>query len=249
MRDSYLPENRRMSYKNLNDAFRRRALVPFLQAADHVSGLCVSIAVNKRIANLCSYKTMAEESRRRGILKTNWAPKTFERMMRIVQFVAFFFARVSTAGQNFFWISDQDECFAGPKAMDTKRMMESFSTAYCRHDLGELGLGTTDIDEADRFDEDSAAVPDLVAGATAEAMTGLHAIYGCILSIAVVAPKLSRKSSIIIDWFLSDLGQLKKLGVVFDTRRAEDGTSRNRIGTWTIGSTRYSEEASGLWTP
>jgi len=155
-------------------------------------------------------------------------------MMRIVQFVALFFARVSTAGI---------------KATDTKRMMESFSSAYCRHDLGELGLGTTSIDEVDRFDEDCAAVPDLVAGATAEAMTGLQAMYDNIPSISVIAPSMSRKSSIIVDWFVSEVGQLKKLGIVFDMRREKDGTLRNRVGTWTLKSTRYTEENTGLWTP
>ena len=45
-------------------------------------------------------------------------------MMRIVHFVAFFLGRVSSAGQNFYWISDEDECFAGAKALDTKRMLE-----------------------------------------------------------------------------------------------------------------------------
>jgi hypothetical protein len=94
-----------MAYKNLNDGFRRRALAPFLEAADRVSGLCVSIAVDKQISNLCTRETMAAEELRRGLLKANWTPKSFEIMIRIVHFVAFFTAHVFVPGQNVYWIS------------------------------------------------------------------------------------------------------------------------------------------------
>ena len=129
VRERFLADGRRMAYKNLNDAYRRRALIPFLKAADEITGLCVSIAISKRLAHLCSFRTLAEEAQIRGLLKASWSPKSLESMMRIVHFVAFFLARVSSAGQSFYWISDEDECFAGAKAMDTKRMVESFSSA------------------------------------------------------------------------------------------------------------------------
>jgi hypothetical protein len=50
-------------------------------------------------------------------------------------------------------------------------MLSSWSSHYVKHNLGELGIGTTSIDEGDRIEEDLAAVADLVAGAAAEVVT------------------------------------------------------------------------------
>jgi hypothetical protein len=46
VRDRYL-SNRRMSYKGLNDTVKRKGLMPFLEAADSIPGLCVGLAVHK----------------------------------------------------------------------------------------------------------------------------------------------------------------------------------------------------------
>src|SRR5690349_15662918 len=41
--------DRRMSFKALNDKVRQRALVPFLDAAETLCGVCCSVAVTKRL--------------------------------------------------------------------------------------------------------------------------------------------------------------------------------------------------------
>jgi hypothetical protein len=57
LRRDYLPNDRRMSYKALADAHRRRALIPFLRAAELISGLCVATIFDKRLAHLCLNRT------------------------------------------------------------------------------------------------------------------------------------------------------------------------------------------------
>ena len=47
VRGKYLKDGRRMSFKNLNDVQRRRALVPFLEAAEYLNGHVVVVAVTK----------------------------------------------------------------------------------------------------------------------------------------------------------------------------------------------------------
>ncbi len=132
--------------------------------------------------------------------------------------------------------------------MDTKRMVECFSSVYCRHTFGELGLGMTAIDESDRLDEDSAAVSDLVAGASAEMFTALAKKYGVVPGIAVDWPAVSRKCSAIGDWFLSKGGRLKKVGVIFDASHGNDQAVRCRIGIWPNPEMK-GEDIGGLWTP
>jgi len=98
--------------------------------------------------------------------------------------------------QNVYWISDEDELFANPiKANDTKRMLQCFTSAYISYSLGELGVGTTRIDEDDRFDEDCAAIPDLVAGSTAELLTSLIREHGTLPDVPAEVPSgnLSKK--------------------------------------------------------
>ncbi|HET9131357.1 MAG TPA: hypothetical protein VFO86_10440, partial [Terriglobia bacterium] len=164
VRKKYLPDGRRMEFKGLNDGCRRRALPWFLRAADQIPGFCVAIGIDKRIDGVLITKDMVSELHRRGSLKGTWNFKSLDAMFRVVHFVAMFLAVLSHPGQNVYWISDEDELFASPnKTFDTKRMLETFTSAYIQHPLGELGLGTTKIDEADRFDEDSAAVADLIA--------------------------------------------------------------------------------------
>ena len=171
VRREYLPDRRRMEFKGLNDVYRRRALPWFLRAADQIPGCCIAIGIDKRIVGVLIKRDMVPEMHRRALLEATWKFKSLETMMRVVQFVAIFMAVFSNPGQNVYWISDEDELFAGAKLMDTKRMIEKFTSAYIQHPLGELGLGTTKIDEADRFDEDCASVADLVAGATAEVLS------------------------------------------------------------------------------
>ncbi len=47
VRQRYLPDGRRISFKGLNDINKRQALIPFLEAADMVPGVLLVVAVHK----------------------------------------------------------------------------------------------------------------------------------------------------------------------------------------------------------
>ena len=129
-------------------------------------------AVDKRVGRMRAPPEAEKEMKSRGILSSSWRPKSLEQMMRVVSLLSLFLGILSQPHQNFYWISDEDKLFANTsRTLDTKALLERFSSVCVRHPLGELGMGTTSIDEEDRFDEDCAAIPDLVAGATAEVLT------------------------------------------------------------------------------
>jgi hypothetical protein len=175
VRRRYLHDGRRISYKALNDAKRRKARVPFLSAAEDISGLCLAIIVNKSIRHLClneasDYKKMREIAQ----LKARWKDRELENMLRLTHFIALVMGGLSQARQNVYWLSDEDNIFANlVRTADVTRVLSSYSSHYVRHELGELGVGTTSIDEGDRIEEDLAAVADLSAGALAEVLTSM----------------------------------------------------------------------------
>lgn len=246
-RDRFLSDRRRMSFKGLNDVQRRSALVSFLSAASLIHGSCVVVAIDKRLPFLCSVHRMASEMMERGILKSKWSPHSIERMLRVVNFVSMFVARLSHPGQNVYWISDEDDLFANStKAADTKRLLDSFSTAYTRHGLGEIGLGTTRIDEGDLFDEDGAAVADLVAGSVADLMTGLLKQYGQVPDYREITPDtVAPKSELILDWFFSQRTRLKKCGILFSFKQP----GHYRVGTWAVDESLIEPAGSFIIKP
>jgi hypothetical protein len=156
VRRRYLPDGRRMSYKALNDAKRRRALTPFLTAAEYIHGLCLVIIVNKSIRHLClnnaaDYQKMREIAQ----LKARWKDKELEMVLRLTHLVACVIGGMSQPRQNIYWISDEDSVFANIiRQRDVARLLSAYSSHYTTHELGELGIGTTSIDEGDRLEED-----------------------------------------------------------------------------------------------
>ena len=152
-------------------------------------------------------------------------------MLRIVNFYSLFTAVLTHPLQNVYWISDQDDLFANHiKTMDTKRVLDMFASMYVSHPLGEVGMGTTEIDEEDRFDEDCASITDLVAGAAAELLTGLVREHPILQGPSRIPETLSRKTMLITDWLFSRRSALTKCAVVFSFVKP----GHHRVGVWTI---------------
>lgn len=215
IRRGVLRDGRRMSYKNLNDGRRRRALVPFLQAADRATGTCFVVAFDKRLGRLCSSPELVRKATEEKILTARWRPNTLEQMMRVVQLVSTILAAVCVRGQSVYWISDLDDCFATQEhKADTARMISAFTSHYIKHDLGELGVGTTEIDEEDLVEEDLTAIPDLAAGAICDLLNRMHHSLGTFPAIPTLVPNLSDKTGLITSWFFNDNRSLTKIAAV-----------------------------------
>src|SRR6185369_2143739 len=219
VRESHLRDGRRMSFKGLNDVHRRRALVPFLKAADSIHGICVTIAVHKSIRFLCTDKENWPSLMPSLKLQARWSNGAFENAMRLVHFVSLLVGGFSRKGQEVYWISDQDDFFANRIfSEDVAAMVSRFTSHYAKHPLAKLGVGTTDLDEGDRLEEDLAAIPDLAAGAVSDIATAIANASGGRLpdGIAIEVPKLSGKAELLTDW-LADHGQrLKRPIISFD---------------------------------
>lgn len=221
VRKAHLGDGRRMAFKNLKDRVRAAAAPAFLGAARTLPGLCVTIAINKRITDLSHGPLLLE--RPDGLtLRHGWTPKAIERMARTAHFVALLIAKYSSPGQNVYWMSDEDQLFANlAMSKDLVDVLGMWSGLYVAHDLGEAGVGTTAMDPGDRFEEDLAAIPDLVAGATREFLMAVSKTTGGILPSGLAVPEpegLSDRTHMILDW-LTQSAALTHAALLFETRR------------------------------
>jgi hypothetical protein len=216
VRERFLRDGRRMSFKALNDSQRRAALVPFLQAADAIDGISVVFAIDRRIRYFGGFSEFQQGLKQRGILLGDWKPRSFERMVLVTHLISVLLALVTADGQSITWISDADDSFATDiHKRDTAKMMSIFSSLYVSHKLGTLSLGTTDLDEGDRFEEDLTAIPDLSAGAIGELFEKISTENGKIPAVDHLGPKsLSRKSDLITSWFFYPNKKHRKLACV-----------------------------------
>jgi hypothetical protein len=100
IRARYLADGRRMSYKSLGDRIRRRAIIPFLSAANDIQGVAISLAVNKSISRLCSDDLMFQEASRHLQLSPGWRFAAFERMVRVTHLISVLIGGLSKPEQN-----------------------------------------------------------------------------------------------------------------------------------------------------
>ncbi len=220
IRRRFLSDGRRMSFKNLNDSHRQKALIPFLGTANQLVGVSVTLAIRKSIKSLCCEQKMFRDIQKEISLQSQWTLKSFEHMLRVTHLISLLIGGLSRSKQNIYWISDEDHLFAnGNKACDVARMTSAYTSHYVKHELGELGIGTTDLDEGDRLEEDLAAIPDLVAGTVAEITTHLSSISGGRLPIRIALPfdgSFTLKSELLTSWIWQSAQSLKKVVILFE---------------------------------
>jgi len=211
-----------MSFKNLNDIHRRRALVPFLEATEFLEGHIVAVAVTKRLSRMSTGTQTMDLWKRLHGLQAKWDPKAFEQMIRIAHFFSMFLAAWSSSGMHVSWLTDDDSIVANPGRLDDAHQLAArLSGLYVPHQLGEFMMNTVSVDTQNRAFEDFVAILDLAAGMVAEVLSGapVDGAFGGPGSGS--QPELSDKSEIIADWFGHSTGRLKKSCILID--RASEG--------------------------
>jgi hypothetical protein len=231
VRDIFLADGRRMSFKNLNDDHRQRALIPFLEATEFLEGHVVAVAVTKDLNYLSTHYAAINIWKDLFGLSANWNDRAFEQMARITHFFSLFLSAWSSPGANISWITDEDEIVANAGRLeDAHQFAARLSGVYLSHDLGAFMMNTPAIVSTEPVFEDFLAIPDLAAG-----------MIGEILAIAPTRgtrspgldgqKELTQKSDIIADWFWHKGGSLKKTCILID-RATKDQFS---IGVLNIG--------------
>jgi len=167
VRDAYLPNGRRMSFKDLRDEARQRALVPFLTAADKIPGVLFVLAVGVDVDNL-----FAEAAIEQAVnLFPDWKPGPMTKLLTLTHWISLFLGGLSAPDQVFTWITDKDAIAANDARLnDLGTVFLQTLSGYLPHTFKQVQVGTTANDPPDRFLEDLCGISDLCAGATAASL-------------------------------------------------------------------------------
>ncbi len=227
-RSTALPK-RRMSFKTMNDAHRRRALLPFLKLADNIEGWLVLFAITKSGGSL--FRPIDRASVDVDLLIA-WKPEIREKLLRILHLSFFLLSGLAAPGQDVLWIIDEDEIAANPKCLaQLTKVFEQISSNSLTHNLGRLRCGTTASDDGTFALEDLASICDLSAGALGE--------IGTAMSKASRFPKgkiitplpynLSWKSRVLATWLASERSDLQRSTCVIELESASSGIRATKL--------------------
>lgn len=220
LRKKFLKDSRRVSFKKLTENRRRQHLIHFLRVSNSIPGLLASFLIDK---NIDSIFVETPESREIGALfidKDKWAPKSYEKLLRIGHLGSLIISGLSAPGQNLLWVTDQDEIVSNVE----KHTEATNVFGYCMdltlpHNMGHFRLASTKSDSGSRDLEDLASIPDLAAGALAEFSTTLE-YEGGFLDSDIMRPlskNLSHKSKAILAWLAESHHTLKKISIVIQS--------------------------------
>jgi hypothetical protein len=214
VREKHLKDGRRMSFKGMNDVHRRRALVPFLEAAEYLDGQVVVVAVTKQLGQISSTPRSMQVWGNTHGLQANWDPRAFEQMARVAHFFAMFLATWSMPGVDVTWITDEDSIVANAGRLDDMHQFAArLSALFVPHQLGVFAMNTVSSDTKTRGFEDFVAIPDLAAGLIGEALSvRRNQEHRCRDEYG--AEEVSAKSEVIADWFCHRSGPLKKICIL-----------------------------------
>lgn len=165
-KEAAFPDERRMAYKKLGDAFRSRALQSLLDVADGLNGGLFTFCVEPQL------KSMFKQSGRLHLRdlglpkRTDVNISTTERAWRVSVFAADIASGLGRADQDILWVTDDDSTSSG---VGNRSFTHQMFTATLGDLLAQTGRvqfeAVSDFDSGTRsIVEDWLAVPDLAAG-------------------------------------------------------------------------------------
>jgi hypothetical protein len=217
VRNKYLSNSRRISFKALNDRQKQRALIPFLKSANCIPGLSITLLVAKDIPSLLNETGKLDISHPEYEDYQSWKPQILEKLLRVGHFAAMLVAAMSAPKQNLLWITDEDPIVSNEERLkEACKIIGHLMNHYLSHNLGHFQFGTTKSDDGSLALEDLAAIPDLVAGALCELAPNITQQAN--LPFFTISPEddHTEKSKIIMDWFADPIHTLKKLIICLD---------------------------------
>lgn len=223
-RKSIMPNQRRMSFKAMNDSKRRQAIFPFLDLANCIDGWLVSFAISKCGGTLFDSSNRSSQS---DYLLTDWKPNVRERLLRILHLSAFLLSGLSAPGQEVLWFIDEDEIASNVDQLtQLTTLFATISSNSLSHGLGHMKCGTAKSDDGTLSLEDLVAICDFAAGAFSEIATSManqqKLPRGKIMTDLPAG--LSWKSRLLATWLADDRKPLQRISFLIernlDTQKA-----------------------------
>lgn len=217
-RNEILQDRRRMSFKNLGDKKRVRALPDFLSMANKIEGWLVSFCLSRNVNSIFQEKNDDLPNELEGV----WKPHIIEEALRILHFSAYLLTGLSRSKQDLILIVDEDAIVSNQNQLT--KLTSAFGNVwsnYAEHDLNRIRCGTTQNDDGSLSLEDLAAIPDLTAGAVCE--IGSEMVLrdqNPIKNLLTPFPNgLSEKSKYIATWLADSGSPLHRVTCFIDVER------------------------------
>ncbi len=218
IRARFLPDGRRISYKRLGDRIRGKALGPFLEIANSLTGLLVCFVVHRAIISLFGREKLEPANIQYAPLQS-YPVHVAEKLLRVTHFLALLVAGVSAKGQDLLWVTDQDPVAPNDNSLTVLTDVFGRATAsLLPHRMRNLRVATAKSDPGDCSIEDALAIPDLVAGVLPEALGLMLGERGAPPS-GLFLPRLDivpHKVRILLDWFSDNTQRLRRLVILID---------------------------------
>lgn len=212
-RNRWLADGRRMSYKQLREPVRWRALIPFLNAASAIRGNVITFLVDRRIGSFVDGGADALAEIFPDCFSPNTRSGTMEKMLRLSCFVAMLTAGLRKEDQNSLWISDHDETLETFDRREQLARLCSYLTFALTHwrKPAVMEFATTESPHLPSWGEDAASIPDLIAGACCQLHSVLPAYCGRETWIRIVSSSAveDRRARVVGNWMATTHDRLQ----------------------------------------
>lgn len=168
-RSQYLPDGRRLSFKQLRESMRRRAYPHFLDLCSTLPSNLITIMIDSRIETFIDGGPNALAEALPDCFAADASPRGIEKVYRLAIFVATIQAWLRREDQPSFWISDHDETLDTFDKRERIARLASYLTFGLTRwqNAADLLFMTTGMPGLPEWAEDLAAIPDIAAGACA----------------------------------------------------------------------------------
>jgi len=222
IRQEFFSDKRRMSFKQLGDRQRRRALKPLLEAANSIDGLSFSFAINKKCNSLFSNTIPLDFKNPDFYAYKKWKSNVLQKAFIIIHFFGFLLAGFAKQGQNVIWFTDEDDIAANnERIFELTNLFAWICSGYLSFNLGHCRCGTSRCDDGSRQIEDFLAIPDLIAGALGEQLNLTTDESSKVFWLH--RGDFSDKTKTITWWFFETGHPLKRLVYIIDPAEEGDG--------------------------
>lgn len=229
-RSQILKDRRRMSFKGMNDAKKRNALIPFLNAARQIEGCVVNFAILKNNTSL--FNSDYIDSKNFELLSL-WKPHIQERLLRIIHLSGFIVSGLSAPYQDMLWITDEDEISSNTLQLtQLTKIVGNIFSLYLPHPLRHIRCGTTKSDDGSLVLEDSTSIADFAAGTIAELCNGFidqsrFPVRGMVLPLP---SGLTWKCRVVSSWLAQLDGPLRQITCIMELEPNSSKTRTTILG-------------------
>lgn len=207
---------RRLSFKDLRDFKRRKVLSAFLEAANTIPGLSLTVLIDKKINSLFTMKDKLDMSHPALQLYAHWKERTFERLLRVGHLGALLISCMCAPGQEIMWFTDHDDIVANDERLiEGTEVIGHLLGHYLQNDIKHFRFGSAASDDGSLLIEDLIAIPDLIAGSLSELISTKTVPTFPVLSI--FPGNTRNKTKNLVTWLAdSDNEALKRMVLVMD---------------------------------